>query len=338
MSLEPLMAQEHEFIRILVARIIALRPQIVVVEKTVSRTALELLEKEGIVVVWSVKPDAIRAISRCTQADIITSIDRLALDPRIGRCRYFNVETYEHASCQGGGKASCVFEGTPKQLGCTIVLRGADGAKLSHVKKILTMMIFVAYNLRLEGHVMADEGAAMETIYSDSTLLNGSRPCGTVEEGTSNSAADELKRLTDGNDHDMGDEPTSQLSRIGDDKTFVLQTRARILRALSIYETTIITSSVCIQIPAPYIVLQLKRVSDRLMDLMAKQEAEELQRILQDEGRLQDKVASPPASITELPTDAVLDDDDQDEATPTPTVQPRTSSLKRTTDSFTEHC
>ncbi len=148
MSLEPLMAQEHEFIRILVARIIALRPQIVVVEKTVSRTALELLEKEGIVVVWSVKADAIRAISRCTQADIITSIDRLSLDPRIGRCRYFNVETFQHASWPGWRKSFMRFEGTPKQLGCTIVLRGADGVKLSHVKKILTMMIFVAYNLR----------------------------------------------------------------------------------------------------------------------------------------------------------------------------------------------
>uniref|UniRef100_V5GKN1 1-phosphatidylinositol-3-phosphate 5-kinase n=1 Tax=Kalmanozyma brasiliensis (strain GHG001) TaxID=1365824 RepID=V5GKN1_KALBG len=326
MSLEPLMAQEHEFIRILVARIVALRPQIVVVEKTVSRTALELLEKEGIVVVWSVKADAIRAISRCTQADIITSIDRLALDPRIGRCRYFNVETFEHASWPGWRKSFMRFEGTPKQLGCTIVLRGADGVKLSQVKKILTMVIFVAYNLRLEGHVMADEGAAMETIYSDSTLLDGSRPCGTVEGSIFNTAADELKRIMTGNDQDIGDEPSSQLGRIGDDKAFVLQTRTRILRALSIYETTIITSSVCIQIPPPYMVLQFKRVSDRLVELLANQEAEELQRILKDEGKLQDRAASPPASIVELPDDAETDDIDKD-ATPTPTVQPRASSL-----------
>ncbi|SPO21186.1 probable FAB1 - phosphatidylinositol 3-phosphate 5-kinase [Ustilago trichophora] len=322
MSLEPLMAQEHEFIRILVARIIALRPQIVVVEKTVSRTALELLEKEGIVVVWSVKADAIRAISRCTQADIITSIDRLALDPRIGRCRYFNVETFQHASWPGWRKSFMRFEGTPKQLGCTIVLRGADGMKLSSVKKILAMMIFVAYNLRLEGHVMADEGAAMETIYSDSSLLNGSRPCGTVEEGTFNSAADELKRLLDGSDVEQGHEASSQLGRISDDKTFVLRSRARILRALSIYETTLITSSVCIQIPAPYTILQLKRVNDRLVQLLARQEAEELQRILKDEGKLQDRAATPPQhSTTEVPDDADLDEKAGDETT-TLTVQP----------------
>ncbi|CBQ67997.1 probable FAB1-phosphatidylinositol 3-phosphate 5-kinase [Sporisorium reilianum SRZ2] len=319
MSLEPLMAQEHEFIRILVARIIALRPQIVVVEKTVSRTALELLEKEGIVVVWSVKADAIRAISRCTQADIITSIDRLALDPRIGRCRYFNVETFQHASRPEWRKSFMRFEGTPKQLGCTIVLRGADGVKLSRVKKILTMMIFVAYNLRLEGHVMADEGAAMETIYSDSSLLNGSRPCGTVEADTCNTAADELRRLLEGNDLETGDEPSSQLGRISDNKTFVLQSRARILRALSIYETTLITSSVCIQIPAPYTILQLKRVNDRLTELLAHQEAEELQRILKDEGKLQDKAATPPAFITELPDDAAADEKGN-EAKPASTV------------------
>ena len=319
MSLEPLMAQEHEFIRILVARIIALRPQIVVVEKTVSRIALELLEKEGIVVVWSVKADAIRAISRCTQADIITSIDRLALDPRIGRCRYFNVETFQHASAPAWRKSFMRFEGTPKQLGCTIVLRGADGDRLSSVKKILAMMIFVAYNLRLEGHVMADEGAAMETIYSDSSLLNGSHPCGTVEADTSNSAADELKRLVAERDFEMGEEASSQVGRVGDDKTFMLRSRARILRALSIYETTLITSSVCIQIPAPYPILQLKRVNDRLMHLLAQQEAEELQRILKDEGRLQDRALTPPASINQLPDDVVLNakavDDD---STPTP--------------------
>ncbi|KAJ1030109.1 hypothetical protein NDA16_001022 [Ustilago loliicola] len=328
MSLEPLMAQEHEFIRILVARIIALRPQIVVVEKTVSRIALELLEKEGIVVVWSVKADAIRAISRCTQADIITSIDRLALDPRIGRCRYFNVETFQHASFPGWRKSFMRFEGTPKQLGCTIVLRGADGLRLSRVKKILAMMIFVAYNLRLEGHVMADEGAAMETIYSDSSPLNGSHPCGTVEAGTSNSAADELKRLMDERDLEMGEEASSQLGRIGDDKTFVLRSRARILRALSVYETTLITSSVCIQIPAPHPILQLKRVNDRLMQLLAQQEAEELQRILKDEGRLQDRALAPPASIVEIVDAAVPEEKaEDDDSTPTPRPHPATTDF-----------
>ncbi|GAC73824.1 hypothetical protein PANT_9d00288 [Moesziomyces antarcticus T-34] len=317
MSLEPLMAQEHEFIRILVARIIALRPQIVVVEKTVSRTALELLEKEGIVVVWSVKADAIRAISRCTQADVITSIDRLALDPRVGRCRYFNVETFQHASWPGWRKSFMRFEGTPKQLGCTIVLRGADGVKLSRVKKILAMMIFVAYNLRLEGYVMADEGAAMETIYSDSALINGSHPCGSVEAGTSDSAADELQRLMKASEIELGDHASSQLVRTSDDKEFVLRARARILAALSIYETTLITSSVCIQIPAPHPILQMKRVNDRLMQLLAQQEADELQRILKDEGRLQDRAVTPPASITELEEDHVDGKEDGQDDTPT---------------------
>ncbi|SNX81918.1 probable FAB1 - phosphatidylinositol 3-phosphate 5-kinase [Melanopsichium pennsylvanicum] len=338
MSLEPLIAQEHEFTRILVARIIALRPQIVVVEKTVSRTALELLEKEGIVVVWSVKADAIRAISRCTQADIITSIDRLALDPRVGRCRYFNVETFQHASWPGWRKSFMRFEGTPKQLGCTIVLRGADGTKLSRVKKILAMMVFVAYNLRLEEHVMADEGAAMETIYSDSSLLNGSHPCGTVEEGISNSAADELKRLIQESDLEQGDEASKELGRICDDKAFVLRSRACILRALSIYETTLITSSVCIQIPAPYTILQLKRVNDRLMQLLAHREADELQRILMDEGKLQDRAPTPPASITEIVDDAETNEQ-ADEDVVTPTVHTQSTTLNTapsTTPSISE--
>ncbi|PWZ01426.1 hypothetical protein BCV70DRAFT_198857 [Testicularia cyperi] len=314
MSLEPLIAQEREFIRILVARIIALRPQIVVVERTVSRTALELLEKEGIVVVWSVKPDAIRAISRCTQADVINSIDRLALDPRIGRCRFFNVETFQHASFPGWKKSFMRFEGTPKQLGCTIVLRGADGPKLSQVKRILRLMIFVAYNLRLEEHVMADEGAAMETIYSDYSdhRLNG--------DGRSSRDGCMPGRLTEGLPASSGpwslpltlsrrktpalDEVEKQLLQISDGdgrgndgKSHILRARARILRVLAIYESALITSSACISIPAPYPILRLKEQSDRLMQLIDQRETEELQRILKDEGKL----LQPAASITELP-------------------------------------
>ncbi len=167
---------------------------------------------------------------------------------------------------------------------------------------------------------MADEGAAMETIYLDSTLLNGSHPCGTVGADTAHCAADELKRLTNDNDLDLQDGAASQLVRGEDDKTFVLRSRAHILRALSIYETTLITSSVCIQIPAPYPILQLKRVNDRLMQLLADQEAEELQRILKDEGKLQDRAATPPASITEIGVDA-REDGEADEGTPTPMAE-----------------
>ena len=286
MSLEPLMAQEREFIRILVARIVALRPQIVVVERSVSNLALELLEKAGVIVVWSMKPHAVESISRCTQADIITSIDRLALDPKLGRCHSFSVDTYEHACFPEKRKTFMRFEGTPKDLGCTIILRGADGPRLSQIKRIVELMIFVAYNLRLEEHVMRDEGAAMDTIYSpfrDSKCLQPSMV----------TSADHGLGITSDVDGEL-----SSRAKAGDDDAFIQIAMRRIDRALQLYQNTVVSSSACIRLSPPYPVVRLKMDNDRLIELKRQREAEELQRILEDEGRRQRDKESLPATST----------------------------------------
>lgn len=83
-SLGPLLAQEKEHLRNLVARVAAVKPDIVLVQKTVSRLALEFLLEAGIAVAYNIKPSVIEAMSRCTSADIISSIDKLALSPRLG--------------------------------------------------------------------------------------------------------------------------------------------------------------------------------------------------------------------------------------------------------------
>ncbi|EPQ28998.1 uncharacterized protein PFL1_03288 [Pseudozyma flocculosa PF-1] len=325
MSLEPLMAQEHEFIRILVARIVALRPQLVVVEKTVSRLALDLLERAGVVVVWSLKPSAIEAISRCTQADIITSIDRLALDPKLGRCHSFRVETFEHASFPELRKSFMRFEGTPKDLGCTIVLRGANGEMLSRIKRILELMIFVAYNLRLEEHVMRDEGAAMETIHFQ-------RP---DEERAGNS----WDRSAPGRASDLADPSLSTFSlealeaehgvRGDAEGLAILAATQRIDRALRLYSDTLVNSSACIRLPPPYPISRLKEENDLLLQLKRRAEAEELERILKDEGKLQETAngnAAPSATSSGTIADA-----EEGEATPTATVPSTAEADKEST-------
>lgn len=161
MSLEPLLAQEHEYTRILVARILQLRPNVLVVKDTVSRLALDMLEDAGVLVVWSIKMSAVQAISRCCQADIITSIDRLALEPRLGRCASFAVETYQHAQSPHCRKSIMRFltTGNARSFGCTIILRGANLDRLGQIKKIVSMLAFVAHNLRLEEQLSQNEGA-----------------------------------------------------------------------------------------------------------------------------------------------------------------------------------
>jgi len=55
-SLDPLVLQEFEFLKNFVARVVALRPNILLVEKTVSRLAQDMLLQHGITLVLNVKP------------------------------------------------------------------------------------------------------------------------------------------------------------------------------------------------------------------------------------------------------------------------------------------
>jgi 1-phosphatidylinositol-3-phosphate 5-kinase len=155
MSLEPVIAQEREYLRNLVSRIAALRPQVLLVQRNVSGLALEFLEKEGIAVVYNVKAAVLHAVSRCTQSRMISSVDKLAIDPnQLGQCGSFDVKTYLHKNIK---KTYVFLSGCQKDLGCTIVLRGAENDELVKLKRITEFMSYVVYNLRLETCLMRDE-------------------------------------------------------------------------------------------------------------------------------------------------------------------------------------
>ncbi|KAF2192109.1 hypothetical protein K469DRAFT_620091 [Zopfia rhizophila CBS 207.26] len=155
MSLEPVIAQEREYLRNLVSRIAALQPHVLLVQRNVSGLALEFLEQAGIAVAYNVKPTVLNAVARCTQSRMISSVDKLAIDPsHLGRCDSFDVKTYVHKNSK---KTYIYLSGCPRDLGCTIVLRGADTENLTKLKRITEFMCYVVYNLKLETCLMRDE-------------------------------------------------------------------------------------------------------------------------------------------------------------------------------------
>lgn len=160
MSLEPVIRQEREFLENLVSRIAALRPNLLLAEKNVSGLALELLEKLNIATAYNVKSSVLEAVSRCTQTKIITSMDKLVTTPMKSECSSFDVKTYVYNRRK---KTYMYISGCPKELGCTIVLRGGDKSVLGKVKSITEFMVYVVYNLRLETCVMRDEFAKIPT-------------------------------------------------------------------------------------------------------------------------------------------------------------------------------
>lgn len=181
MSLDPVIAQEREYLRNLVDRIIALKPNVLLVHRNVSGLALEFIEKAGISVVSNVKETVLNAVARCTQSKPVSSVDQLADPSRLGRSGSFDVKTYVHKNA----KRNYIFlSGCQPDLGCTIALRGDEANRLAKLKRITEFMCYVVYNLKLETCLMRDEFVLIPATPNSGTLTSNqvTTPLTNVEE------------------------------------------------------------------------------------------------------------------------------------------------------------
>ncbi|KAG1683157.1 1-phosphatidylinositol 3-phosphate 5-kinase [Nymphon striatum] len=121
------------------------------------KCAQDMLLGQGITVIVNVKRSVIERIARCTQADIVSSLDAQLGTPHLGVCHRFWLRNYMMPS--GRMKTLMGFDGCPKHLGCTILLRGASHAELSKVKQITQFLVYVNYNWKLECSFLMDEFA-----------------------------------------------------------------------------------------------------------------------------------------------------------------------------------
>ncbi|CAA2982474.1 1-phosphatidylinositol-3-phosphate 5-kinase FAB1B-like isoform X2 [Olea europaea var. sylvestris] len=165
-SFDTLLQQEMDHLKMAVAKIDVHNPDILLVEKSVSRYAQEYLLAKDISLVLNIKRPLLERIARCTGGQIVPSIDSLS-SLKLGYCDMFHVERFseEHGTAGQGGKklvkTLMYFEGCPKPLGCTILLRGASGDELKKVKHVVQYGVFAAYHLALETSFLADEGASL---------------------------------------------------------------------------------------------------------------------------------------------------------------------------------
>uniref|UniRef100_T1E1T0 1-phosphatidylinositol-3-phosphate 5-kinase n=1 Tax=Cupiennius salei TaxID=6928 RepID=T1E1T0_CUPSA len=156
-SLDPILMQEFEYLKNTIGKLTVFKPDILLVEKTVSRLAQEMLLALGITVVLNVKPSVMERVARGTQAAIVSTIDTHLGRPQLGTCDKFCVKSY---SLNGGrSKTLMFFDGCPENLGCTILLRGGSANELKKVKQVVQFMIYAAYNWHLERSFLMDEFA-----------------------------------------------------------------------------------------------------------------------------------------------------------------------------------
>ncbi|TVY73341.1 1-phosphatidylinositol 3-phosphate 5-kinase fab1 [Lachnellula suecica] len=198
MSLEPVIAQEKEFLRNMVNRIASLRPQLLLVQRQVAGLALQYLDEAGIAVAYNVKQSVIEAVSRFAQTEVISSIDMVALRPvHIGKCNQFDVKTYVHNDIPGKKKTYIYLSGCPKDLGCTISLRGANLTVLSKIKVIIEFMVYVVYNLKLETCLMRDEFVLIPSVPETSGSISPSLKHGNPSTGPNSTPNDVVVAASD---------------------------------------------------------------------------------------------------------------------------------------------
>ncbi|KAL5205766.1 hypothetical protein ABZP36_033975 [Zizania latifolia] len=171
-SIGTILEQEKEYLRMIVGKIESRRPNVLLVEKSVSSYAQELLAKD-ISLVLNVKRPLLDRISKCTGGQIASSIDTIA-SARLGHCDMFKVEkvlefSAEHVE-KKPTKTLMFFQGCMKRLGCTVLLRGACQEELKRIKRVMQLAVFAAYHLSLETSFLADEGATLPRAPSTSSI------------------------------------------------------------------------------------------------------------------------------------------------------------------------
>lgn len=118
--------QENDHLKMIISKIEALRPNVLLVEKSVSSYAQEYLLAKEISLVLNVKRPLLERIARCTGAVITPSIDSISI-ARMGHCELFRLERVaeEHETPnqfhKKPSKTLMYFEGCPRRLGCTVM-------------------------------------------------------------------------------------------------------------------------------------------------------------------------------------------------------------------------
>ncbi|XP_011075701.1 putative 1-phosphatidylinositol-3-phosphate 5-kinase FAB1C isoform X1 [Sesamum indicum] len=173
-SFETLLQQENDYLKTIVSKIEAHRPNVLLVEKTVSSFALEHLLAKEISLVLNVKRPLLERIARCSGASITPSTDHIST-ARLGHCELFHLEkvSEDHEPLnqfnKKPSKTLMFLEGCPRRLGCTVVLRGSHREELKKVKHVVQYAVFAAYHLSLETSFLADEGATLPKVAAKSS-------------------------------------------------------------------------------------------------------------------------------------------------------------------------
>ncbi|RLN35123.1 1-phosphatidylinositol-3-phosphate 5-kinase FAB1A-like [Panicum miliaceum] len=158
------MKQENEQLEKTLSEVIGkCQPNVILVEKVVSRNVKEHVQKQGVTVVSDMNMRRLERIARCTGSSIVSLQNVLTKPTIIKQCESLHFEKFveEHNITGEDGRKSwktfLFLEGFPRPLGCTVLLKGAAREELKKIKCVLHFTVFAAYHLILETSFFADQ-------------------------------------------------------------------------------------------------------------------------------------------------------------------------------------
>ncbi|CAA6663840.1 unnamed protein product [Spirodela intermedia] len=190
-----------------------MQPNVVLVEKTVSRDIQESLLKKGITLVFDMKLHRLERIARCTGSPIL-SPSGVPVYSQLRQCDSFHIEKFVPS------KTLMFLEGCPKPLGCTILLKGAHSDELKRLKRVVHYTVFAAYHLILETSFFADQRAVVTNAQNCEGFCSSNESPSVINFDTSSNSASHNQEFiapsAAGVDIPISDESLNKSSRVRD--------------------------------------------------------------------------------------------------------------------------
>lgn len=171
-SLEPVIAQQKEYLRKLVARITALNPTLLLSAQHICGEAIDMLQKSGVAVAQNVRESALTRLGTIVHTDVLYSVDKLQSGPKLGTCKTFEVRAY---CSQDVVKSFFFFFVNSSDPGRCALVRG-DPEISGIIKVVMEVMAEICYSLKAETALMRDQFVQLPSKIEKPSLILSSSP------------------------------------------------------------------------------------------------------------------------------------------------------------------
>ncbi|GMH44770.1 hypothetical protein BSKO_12722 [Bryopsis sp. KO-2023] len=164
LQLNTIVQKETAFLESAVSNIVSCKPDVLVVERNIARSAIQELHDRDVTVVCNVPLVDLERLALNMNSQIVESISEIS-PACLGECGEFKIIPLKGPPKQTGRAARqkvpplMVFKGCPTDLACSVTLKGDNQEQLERIAHVVKFAAYTAYHLKLELAFLLDEMA-----------------------------------------------------------------------------------------------------------------------------------------------------------------------------------